>query len=101
MDATRTADTARLRAATSELVRALDVRRRVQTHPYGALAAALGVGYVLGGGLFTRLTARLLKTGVRVSAELATLPLLAKAYEDLSESTDPKVAGHEPGGEAA
>jgi hypothetical protein len=33
-----------------------DLKTRFDQHPYGALAAALGVGYVLGGGFFTPLT---------------------------------------------
>jgi hypothetical protein len=58
-----------------------DVSQRVQEHPYGTLAAALGVGYVLGGGLFTRLTARLAKLGALVGAELVALPLVEGALQ--------------------
>ena len=35
----------------------------VQEHPMGAVAAALGVGYLVGGGLFTRTTGKLLSLG--------------------------------------
>jgi hypothetical protein len=73
-----------LREAASDFVTALDVRRRVHEHPYGALAAAAGLGYVLGGGLFTRLTARLLKVGARVGAALATVPSLVRAVDALA-----------------
>jgi len=45
-----------------------DVRSRVRRHPYGTVLAALGVGYVLGGGLFSRLTFGLLGAGVRLAA---------------------------------
>ena len=47
---------------------AIDLRGRVERHPYAMVAAALGVGYVLGGGLFSALTFRLLGLGVRVAA---------------------------------
>ena len=40
------------------------VRGRVQRHPYAMVAAALGVGYVLGGGLFSSLTFRLVGPGL-------------------------------------
>ena len=50
----------------------LDLQGRVDRNPYGMILAAVGVGYVLGGGLFTSTTARLLRLGVR----LAALPLV-------------------------
>jgi hypothetical protein len=50
----------------------VDLRGRVQRNPIAMVAAAMGVGYVLGGGLFSPVTARILKIGVR----LALLPLL-------------------------
>jgi hypothetical protein len=37
----------------------------VDEHPYGALAAAFGLGYVLSGALFSRVTARALIFGGR------------------------------------
>jgi hypothetical protein len=76
-----------LRAAAADFARELDVRGRAKAHPYGAVAAAIGLGYVLGGGLFTRLTARLLKAGVRVGADLATVPLLMKAADTLAKES--------------
>lgn len=45
---------------------------RVREHPYQSLLIALGVGYILGGGLFTRLTLNMLRAGVRV----ATIPVI-------------------------
>lgn len=66
-------------AAVSDFSRALHVSRRVQQHPYGTLAAALGVGYVLGGGLFTRLSARIAKLVALVGVELVTRPLIEGA----------------------
>jgi hypothetical protein len=61
----------------TELSRALDVRARLKRNPYGMVAGALGIGFVLGGGLFTRLTARIVGTGLRV-ALMAALPFLEK-----------------------
>lgn len=46
----------------------LDLAGSIQRHPYRALLVAAGVGYVLGGGLFTRLTFTVLRAGMRVAA---------------------------------
>jgi hypothetical protein len=54
------------------LGRTLDLRGRVDRHPIGMMFAAMGVGYVLGGGLFSPTTARLLKIGIR----LALVPII-------------------------
>ncbi len=51
----------------------LDIRGRVERNPYGMVAGALAVGYVLGGGLFTRLTERLAGAALR-AGWLAFLP---------------------------
>ena len=45
-----------------------DLPRRVREHPYQTLLVAAGVGYLLGGGLFTRLTLNVFKLGARVAA---------------------------------
>lgn len=58
--------------AAMELYERLDIGRQLQEHPYRTLAVAAGIGYVLGGGLFTPLTGAL----VRVGARAALLPLL-------------------------
>ena len=50
----------------------LDLRGRVQRNPIGMVMAAAGIGYVLGGGLFSPLTGKLVKIGVR----LALIPLV-------------------------
>jgi hypothetical protein len=91
MEATKP-ETAKLRDAASTFARAIDVRSRTHAHPYGAVATAVGVGYVLGGGLFTRLTARLLKLGARLGADLAVVPLLVKAVESLGAAQEPRAA---------
>jgi len=60
------------RSTFEDLGAAIDLRGRVQRHPYGMVAAALGLGYVLGGGLFSGLTFRVMSLGVR----LAAIPLV-------------------------
>jgi hypothetical protein len=41
---------------------------QVRQHPYQALLVAAGVGYILGGGLFSRLTLSVVRTGLRMGA---------------------------------
>ena len=53
----------------------LDIEGRLQRNPYGMVAGAVAVGFVLGGGLFTRLTARIAGAGLRMGL-MAALPLL-------------------------
>lgn len=88
----------------TDLTGTVHLRARVKEHPYGTLAAAMGVGYVLAGGLFTRLTARTVKLGVRVGASLAVWPLLEKELASLAEAFkasradhSTQAAGHGPG----
>lgn len=54
----------------------LDLRSQVEQHPLRTLAIALGAGYVLGGGLFSRLTGKLVFTGVRLGLKAAAVPYL-------------------------
>ena len=56
---------------------ALDIEGRLQRNPYGMVAGAVAVGFVLGGGLFTRLTARIAGAGLRMGL-MAALPLLQR-----------------------
>jgi hypothetical protein len=71
-------------SALTDVTRRVD--ERVKQHPYGTLAAAVGIGYVLGGGLFTRLTARLLRLGLAVGLPLTVSPLVKKELTSLTES---------------
>jgi hypothetical protein len=50
----------------------------MERHPYAMLAAATGVGYVLGGGVPSRLTALLIGLGSRVFLEVAARDLTAR-----------------------
>jgi hypothetical protein len=69
------------RGAVNDLGDYLDLRGRTRRNPYAMVAAAVGVGYVLGGGLFTPLTARILKLGVR----LAALPFIKDELLSIAE----------------
>ena len=60
---------------------ALTLPQRAMAHPYQTLLIAAGVGYVLGGGVFTRLTLTMLRAGVRMGA----LPLVRRALLDVAE----------------
>jgi hypothetical protein len=71
-----------VRSTAEDLGHAFDVRRRVRRRPYAFLVAAAGVGYVLGGGLFTRTTARLLGVAGRVAA----LPVIRSELIGLAEA---------------
>jgi len=53
----------------------LDIEGRLRRNPYGMMAGALAVGFVMGGGLFTRLTASIAGAGLRMGLA-AALPLL-------------------------
>jgi hypothetical protein len=55
----------------------LDMHSRVERNPYGMLAGALGIGFVLGGGLFSRFTARILGAGLRLGL-MAAIPIIEK-----------------------
>lgn len=76
----------RTRGAVSELKRAAAIDERVSRNPYGSLAAALGIGYVLGGGLFTSLTSRIVALGLRVGVRLAVLPMLKDEISVLADA---------------
>jgi len=54
---------------------------KVLDNPYGMLAAAFAVGYVAGGGLFTKTTAR----AVQMAARLAMIPQVRDPLLDMAE----------------
>ncbi len=57
------------------------ILERVQENPYGMLAAAVAVGYVAGGGLFTKTTARVVQLGAR----LMMIPQIREPLLDAAE----------------
>lgn len=63
-----------------------DLKRQVSRHPYRAVAAALGIGYALAGGIFTPLTARLVRLGLRIGIRTALLPILKAEFSEVAET---------------
>jgi hypothetical protein len=53
----------------------IDLEDQVARNPYGMMLGAIAVGFVLGGGLFTRLTGRIVGAGLRIGL-MTALPLL-------------------------
>jgi hypothetical protein len=76
------------RDVVEDVTKSIDLKGRVDRHPYGMLLAAAGVGYVLGGGLFTSFTGRLLRLGLRVAAlPLVKDELIGFAEQALNQAT--------------
>ena len=81
---------AEVRSTTADLERYLtdQVRRR----PYSTLGVAAGIGYVLGGGLSSRLTIVLLGAATRLATALAVRELAARILPRDSTSAQSKSA---------
>lgn len=85
------------KGAVEQIADAVDITGRVQRHPYGVLFAAFGVGYVLGGGLFTPTTARVFRLGLK----LAAIPLVKNELLGMAEAAVDGLTGrHGDGGGA-
>ncbi|HXU64678.1 MAG TPA: hypothetical protein VN962_23420 [Polyangia bacterium] len=94
----------RTRDAVTDLKRAADIDGRVRRNPYGTVAAALGIGYVLGGGIFTPLTGRIVGLGLRLGIRLALLPMMKDQISELADSLGGEIEtnkGRRGGGKAA
>ena len=74
------------RDAVKNLYQQLDIEGRVRRNPLGMVAAALGLGFVLGGGLTTSLARRLLGIGVNRGIRLVLLPMLTEHLWGLAGS---------------
>ena len=74
----------RARDTYTDLRDTVNLQGRVDHHPYGTLAAALGIGYLLGGGLFTPLTGRIVGLGLRIGLRLAVLPIIKDEIAELA-----------------
>ncbi|MBX7116738.1 MAG: hypothetical protein K1X64_20600 [Myxococcaceae bacterium] len=82
---------------TAEHIYEEEIKRRVDEHPYPMLAAALGLGYVLGGGLFTPATLRMGALAIRI----AQIPLLRARLFGAVEQTMHHLAAERSNGSAA
>jgi hypothetical protein len=91
----------RTRETVNELKERLDIEGRVDRHPYGMIGAALGVGYVLGGGFFSPLTARIVGLGLKMGLRLAALPFLESELRGLAETVVNGEGEGEPEAEAS
>jgi hypothetical protein len=76
-----------------KLTRAGEWREQVREHPLIALGVALAGGYALGGGLFTPVTGRLLRAGVRVGVQLALLPAIEREVAALAAKAGESLKG--------
>lgn len=61
---------------------AVGLTAKVEKAPYAMVGAALGLGYVVGGGLFTPTTARLVRMGMK----LASIPAVRERLLDVAEA---------------
>jgi len=94
----RRTEPARLLSAVDEARRSVesfaeDLRTRVQEEPVKTLAMALGAGYIVGGGLFSALTGRLLYGGLRIGLRVAALPLVREELLGLIETISDRGRG--------
>jgi hypothetical protein len=60
------------------------VQEEAQEHPFRTVGWAAGAGFVLGGGLFTPLTARTVRAGVQVALRLAVIPALTRGLAQMA-----------------
>jgi hypothetical protein len=67
------------------LHKTFDIQGRLRRSPYATVAGAVGMGFVLGGGLFTRLTAKIFGAGLRIGL-MAALPTLQKEMAQAMKS---------------
>jgi hypothetical protein len=70
------------------------MKDKVAENPYGMLAAAFAIGYVAGGGLFTKTTARMVQMGARLTmipqVREPLLDMAEAAIDGMLENTKPK-----------
>jgi hypothetical protein len=77
-------------AAVEGAADAVGLSQRVAEYPYGMVSAALAVGYVAGGGLFTPTTGRL----IQLIAKLVTVPFVQTQLLEVAESAVDSVLEH-------
>jgi hypothetical protein len=76
------ANTSPIESAGRALRETFDIQERLRHNPYAMVAGSVGVGFVLGGGLFTRVAAKILGTGLRIGL-MAAMPILQKGIVDI------------------
>ena len=69
-------------SAVNGMADAVGLTDHVERAPYAMVGAALGVGYILAGGLFTPTTTRLVRLGMK----LAAIPQVRDRLLDVAES---------------
>jgi hypothetical protein len=62
------------------------VAREASERPGRTLALAVAAGYLVGGGVFSRLTARLVGLGVRIGLRMAVIPVVTQGLATLGEN---------------
>jgi hypothetical protein len=66
--------------------------RQTQEHPGRTVALAVGAGFVLGGGLFSRLSMRVAGAGLRIAVRAAMVPAIRQGVVALAEDLLRKTA---------
>jgi hypothetical protein len=66
---------------------------QINEHPGRTVAVALGTGYLLAGGLFSRLTARLVGLGMRMGLRVGGAPLVTQGLVALREGLRSRADG--------
>jgi len=61
------------------------LRAQLEERPYQTLAVVAGVGFVLGGGLFTRFAVRVIASSLRVGVAAAVAPLVDSLVAHIQE----------------
>ena len=74
------------RATMRECKAALDINGRVERSPYSMMTAAVGAGYVLGGGILSPLTAQIVAAGLRIGLRIAAIPMIQREMFACAES---------------
>ncbi|HEY0715594.1 MAG TPA: hypothetical protein VGF45_23130 [Polyangia bacterium] len=59
------------------------IKEEAAEHPFRTAGWAAGAGFVLGGGIFTPLTGRTVKTGLQLALRLAILPALTRGMAQI------------------
>jgi hypothetical protein len=74
-----------------------DVRGRVERNPYLMMAGGIGAGFILGGGMFTRLADRLAGLALRLAVVIALPRLQEELGRCAVRATDDMGFGKEKG----